>query len=266
MSKLASTFSLPQTIKKSFNNVVKKSLLLTIAFSAVVTSANATIVEFETNQGHFKVNLFDTTTPKTVENFLNYVEADHYNNSVIHRVVPDFIVQGGGFSYSGKWPLTKNKANASVINEPVYSNVAGTIAMAKLGNDINSATNQWFFNLNDNSSNLDNQNGGFTVFGQVIDGGMAVVNKIANIQLCQSIPMTDFTAEDCANSSAVPGLENFVVVYRVTVIDPSTVTDTDLSPAKSTASESEDDSSGGSVGWMGLLVLLFSSRRFFSKS
>ena len=128
--------------------------------------ASATIVEIKTSLSteSIKVNLYDTTTPATVKNFLNYLKDAHYNNSVIHRVSPGFVVQGGGFEFTGAWPLTALAPKTPVINEPVYSNVKGTIAMAKKGNSVHSATNQWFFNLKDNSSNLDRQNGGFTVF------------------------------------------------------------------------------------------------------
>ena len=67
--------------------------------SALSFSSQATIVEFRTSLGNFEVNLFDETTPETVANFLKYVEAERYNNSVIHRMVPDFVVQGGGLYY-----------------------------------------------------------------------------------------------------------------------------------------------------------------------
>jgi peptidyl-prolyl cis-trans isomerase A (cyclophilin A) len=116
-----------------------------------VQSAHATVVQFQTVLGNFSVNLYDKTTPKTVENFLAYVKSGAYNNSIIHRSVPGFIVQGGGYKY----PLADAPKNPSVINEPVYANKRGTIAMAKLGGQPNSATNQWFFNLADNSATLD---------------------------------------------------------------------------------------------------------------
>lgn len=250
-----------------FKNLFSKSVSLAVVFSLASLSASATIVEFETNHGNFQVNLFDTTTPKTVENFLSYVESGHYTDTVIHRVVPDFIVQGGGFSFEGDWPLTKNQTNASVVNEPVYSNVKGTIAMAKVGGNVNSATNQWFFNLVNNSSNLDSQNGGFTAFGQVVGDGMDTINAIATINRCNEIPMTDFTTAECTAAST-PGIENFVVVYSVTIVDSSTVTDADLTPPKSTYNPEEPqqpNSGGGTFAWLTLLALVVSSRRLFSK-
>lgn len=105
-----------------------------------------------------------------------------YRNSFFHRVVPGFVAQGGG--YSALIPVSTNLfappwagilpvvSFGTITNEygfgSPYSNTNGTIAMAKLGNDPNSATSEWFFNLADNSANLDHQNGGFTVFGRVI--------------------------------------------------------------------------------------------------
>lgn len=249
------------------NRFLKTTLALVFTSSLMTTTAKATIVEFDTNHGQFQVNLFDTTTPKTVENFLNYIDSNHYTDTVVHRVVPDFIVQGGGFAFEGDWPLKGKEANESVVNEPVYANVAGTIAMAKVEGNPDSATNQWFFNLADNSSNLDNQNGGFTVFGQVIGEGMDVINAIAALNTCQEIPMTDYSAEDCA-AGTTPGFENFVVVYNVTVIDSSTVTDADLTPQKSTHTDivtpepdNGDDSSGGAFIWLSLLAALVSVRK-----
>jgi cyclophilin family peptidyl-prolyl cis-trans isomerase len=103
--------------------------------------------------------------------------------------VPGFVVQGGGFKVTAGSPIKIDNVTqfAAVVNEPkpsgttVPNNVRGTIAMAKLGSDPNSATNQWFFNLADNSENLDNQNGGFTAFGRVLGNGMAAVDAMAAV-------------------------------------------------------------------------------------
>ncbi|MDD1429379.1 peptidylprolyl isomerase, partial [Dolichospermum sp. ST_sed9] len=112
--------------------------------------------------GTINVVLFNQTgigAPLTVQNFQSYVTAGSYTNSFIHRSVPGFIVQGGGYTYNNS-TLGQISANSPVQNEfsKNRSNLRGTIAMAKLGSDPNSATNQWFFNLADNSTNLDNQN------------------------------------------------------------------------------------------------------------
>lgn len=134
-------------------------------------------VGFLTNVGNFQVELYDDQAPQTVQNFLSYVAYGSMNGTIFHRTVPGFIVQGGGFNIDGAIaadPAVQNEFSAS------RSNVRGTIAMAKLGGNPNSATNQWFFNLANNASNLDNQNGGFTVFGRVINDGMTVVDAIAN--------------------------------------------------------------------------------------
>ncbi|WP_199332063.1 peptidylprolyl isomerase [Anabaena lutea] len=138
--------------------------------------------------GVINVVLFDQNgigAPKTVQNFRNYVNNGRYTNSIIHRSVRNFIIQGGGFTVNNLTVGTV-PANAPVQNEfsTQRSNVRGTIAMAKLGNDPNSATNQWFFNLADNSTNLNNQNGGFTVFGQVLSN-----NDLATIDAISAVPI-----------------------------------------------------------------------------
>ena len=130
--------------------------------------------------------LAERTTKKTAKNFLNYVNQGLYNGSIIHRAVPDFIIQGGGFSVAdGVSPI---ESLGPLKNEPGNSNVRGTVAMAKIGGDPNSATNQWFINLNDNSANLDEQNGGFTVFGEVLGSGMEIADAISQGEI---IPATD---------------------------------------------------------------------------
>lgn len=136
------------------------------------------VVLVETPLGSFEIELLESAAPATVANFLKYVTDGDFVDSFIHRSVPGFIVQGGGFTFTSVG-VQDVPADPPVINEFNRSNLRGTVAMAKLGNDPNSATNQWFVNLADNSANLDSQNGGFTVFGQVLANGMAVVDAIA---------------------------------------------------------------------------------------
>ena len=104
-------------------------------------SAHATVVEIQTILGSFQVNLTDEATPVTVANFLTYVNDSSYTNSISHRSVPGFIVQAGGFAFDGITPIVDIESNDPIINEPLYSNLRGTIAMAKFDGDPNSATN-----------------------------------------------------------------------------------------------------------------------------
>ena len=144
------------------------------------------LVDSTLEGGVTNVLLFDQAgagAPETVENFLNYVNDGNYVNSIIHRSVPGFVVQGGGFTVE-EFSVQSIPDDLPVVNEfsADRSNLRGTIAMAKLGDDPNSATNQWFFNLADNAANLDAQNGGFTVFGEVLtDADLAPVDAIANL-------------------------------------------------------------------------------------
>ena len=157
-----------------------------------------TVVRFTTNSAapndKVFVELFDQagpgrtrTTPLTTANFLAYANAGRYQNTILHRSVPGFIVQAGGFTQptapsgqAGGSPTTI-ATYAPVTNEPGNSNIRGTIAMAKVGGDPNSATDQWFFNLADNRAHLDSQNEGFTAFGQVLGTGMSVVDSLAAV-------------------------------------------------------------------------------------
>ncbi|WP_052055387.1 peptidylprolyl isomerase [Myxosarcina sp. GI1] len=138
------------------------------------------------NNGVTDVLLFDQAdegAPQTVENFINYVNDGDYANSIIHRSIPDFVIQGGGFTVENL-AIEPIPTDPPVANEfsADRSNVRGTIAMAKLGSDPNSATSQWFFNLADNSANLDSQNSGFTVFGEVLsEEYLATVDAIAEL-------------------------------------------------------------------------------------
>ncbi len=245
---------------------------LSLSLMAMSPISQATIVLIKTSQGDFEVNLYDQATPKTVENFLSYVESGEYENSIIHRSVKDFIVQSGGYkirevtdTVDGE-TVTEDKiisveTNASVINEPVYSNVRGTIAMAKIGGNENSATSGWFINLSDNSANLDNQNGGFTVFGAVTDYGMETLDRIAGLPIYNlgspfnQAPLQDFT-EDDANNEVDVTLDNFVKVESITVTDVNQDTATGLNPPLSTYEPSESSSGGGGSFGFGFLALL----------
>jgi peptidyl-prolyl cis-trans isomerase A (cyclophilin A) len=164
--------------------------------------ARFTLYDSSLEGGVTNVVLFDQAgrgAPLTVQNFLNYVEDGDYVNSIIHRSVPGFIIQGGGFTVAGlEGVLPQDPAAAvgviptddPVKNEfsPERSNLQGTIAMAKLEDEPDSATSQWFFNLADNSSNLDNQNGGFTVFGQVLsEADLAPIDAIANLPFYNAV-------------------------------------------------------------------------------
>ena len=246
-----------------------------LGFSAAFVtaqSAMATIVQFQTVMGDFQVNLYDKATPKTVENFLTYVKSGAYNNSIIHRVVPGFIVQGGGFKYDNKFPLVEIAQSTAVINEPVYANKRGTIAMAKLSSGPSTATNQWFFNLADNSGNLDSQNSGFTVFGEVTGNGMAIVDAMAALNIFNmgantaftDVPLRNYTTADGTNNVAITD-KNLVLILGVVILDANVDTAANLTPAKTTynpgnssgGSSSSGSSGGGGGGSIDFLSLLF---------
>jgi peptidyl-prolyl cis-trans isomerase A (cyclophilin A) len=224
--------------------------------------ASATIVRFQMVNGYFSVNLYDKTTPKTVENFLAYVRAGAYTNTFIHRSDPGFVVQGGGFKY----PWAPIPQNAVVVNEPVYANKRGTIAMAK-GKDVNSATNQWFFNLEDNSAHLDANTGGFTVFGQVIDTDMWIIDEIARLKIINygGVPLNELPVRNYVANTEVTD-KQLVMILGIVVSDENIDTAANLTPAKSTYSPSSSSSSsssseisnssgGGSMGLLSLLML-----------
>lgn len=143
------------------------------------------IVVLETNKGNIEIELNETAAPITVKNFLSYVQESYYDGTVFHRVIPSFMIQGGGFTADNKQKETKDPIIIESNNG--LKNDVGTIAMART-NDPNSATSQFFINTVDNNFlNYAPGNPGYAVFGKVISG-LDVVKSI------ESVPTTTKTA------------------------------------------------------------------------
>jgi cyclophilin family peptidyl-prolyl cis-trans isomerase len=136
------------------------------------------MIRFETSHGGFTVELFPKEAPVTVENFLQYVDAGFFDGTIFHRIVPGFVIQGGGLTAD----FANKKTRAPIGNEAKngLKNTRGSLSMARTS-DINSATSQFFVNLKDNGF-LDHgpRDYGYAVFGRVTDG-MEVIDKIARV-------------------------------------------------------------------------------------
>ena len=157
-----------------------KIFLILLLFFVPISSKGGTIVRVSTGIGDFSIELLDEVAPITVQNFLNYVNRNDYNGTYFHRVVDDFVVQGGAYRFEPFVGPIDILTDPPVINEFKNSNKRGTVAMAKQDGNPNSATNQWFVNLKDNVS-LDTSNGGFTVFGNILGNGMEIVDAIDSL-------------------------------------------------------------------------------------
>ena len=124
-----------------------------VLLSFTLSGLAQTMVRVSTDLGDFTIELFDAQAPGTVQNFLNYIDSNRYIDSFVHRSVPGFVIQGGGFTLAeGSTTVEGVTTDPPVTNEPGISNLRGTVAMAKLGGDPDSATSQWFVNLADNTS------------------------------------------------------------------------------------------------------------------
>lgn len=174
---------------KAALNLIK--LFFVFFFFSPLSYAANPIVEFETNQGNFKIELYPDKAPKTVSNFLYYVDNGFYKETVFHRVISNFMIQGGGFtrdmSEKKTQPPITNESNNGLINS------AGTVAMART-NDPNSATAQFFINLIDNNflnyTSPEPSAIGYCVFGKIIEG-MNVVYKIGQLPTANSRGFSD---------------------------------------------------------------------------
>ena len=156
--------------------------VLVAATSTYAAEGGNPVVIMKTSMGDIKIELDKAKAPVTVENFLGYVNDKFYDGTIYHRVIPAFMIQGGGFDKD----MSQKKTKAAIKNEASngLKNTNGTIAMARTS-DPNSATAQFFINTKDNAF-LDHRNDtpqgyGYAVFGKVIDG-MDVVKKIEQVQ------------------------------------------------------------------------------------
>lgn len=154
--------------------------LITVLWSVASFAANPQ-VEFKTSMGAIVLELYPERAPATVQNFMQYVKDGHYNGTVFHRVIPKFMIQGGGFTPEFK----KKPARQPIRNEAAngIKNTVGTVAMARTS-DPHSASAQFFINIADNDflnfRNPTREGYGYCAFGRVIKG-MDVVQRIASV-------------------------------------------------------------------------------------
>lgn len=201
----------------NFTRHVLQIVLSAFLFTVSESFAANPLVRFRTDLGDIDVVLLQDAAPATVANFLGYVNRKDYDNTFIHRSPPNFVIQGGGFKYVND-RVVAIPQQQPVVNEFNVSNTRGTLAMAKLGGDPDSATSGWFFNLSDNSTNLDNQNGGFTVFGRIINSsGLANMDAIAAVPIFNAgspfdqLPLRNFTSGTIQDN-------NFVRIISVSMV------------------------------------------------
>jgi len=176
---------------------VKVILVCFVALSMMVGTARAAnpVVLVETSAGNFKIELFEDKAPATVKNFLKYVEDKHYDGTIFHRVINDFMIQGGGFEPEMKEKKTRDPIKNESSNG--LSNLKYTVAMARTS-EPDSATAQFYVNVKDNTF-LDKEKAadgvGYCVFGRVIEG-KDVVDKIKEVETGKSGGFKDVPTKD----------------------------------------------------------------------
>ncbi len=198
----------------------------------VLGSAVRLSIRIGTATQNVDLSLFDASRPITAANFLAYVNSGAFQTNIFHRSVPGFIVQTGGFRWNASNNIESVPTSAAIQNEPGISNLRGSVAMAKIGGDPNSATSGWFVNLSDtNAANLDAQNGGFTVFGRVLGTGMTVFDEIAALQVVNQggaftdLPVKNYISGNVtrANSVEMNAAQVAPLAYSATSDNPSLV-------------------------------------------
>lgn len=190
-------------MKKLITTVFALLLCCAMQSSYSLTQGKKTMVKFETNQGSFTIQLDAEKAPITVKNFLDYVNAGFYTNTIFHRVIDNFMIQGGGFEPG----MTQKSGNTPIKNEAAngLKNDKYTVAMART-NDPHSASSQFFVNTRDNDFlNYPGQDGwGYCVFGKVVEG-MDVIDKLGKTKTGRSGFHQDVPKED-------------IVVLKATVV------------------------------------------------
>jgi peptidyl-prolyl cis-trans isomerase A (cyclophilin A) len=159
------------------------------------------MIRFETSLGDFTIEFFEKEAPVSVANFTRYIEDGFFDGTIFHRIVPGFVIQGGGFTEDMTQKTTKPPIKNEADNG--LKNKRGTLSMART-NDINSATSQFFVNLKDNDF-LDHSRGnfGYAVFAKVTDG-MDVVDKIAAVETGRKRGFDDVPVEAVTMKSVRP--------------------------------------------------------------
>ena len=190
----------------------------------VVVYGDNPVLSLNTNFGPIVIELFAEDTPITVDNFLNYVNDGDYLNSIIHRSVEDFVIQGGGYTTSSTTFTSLSQfdevpEDSPITNEPGISNLRGTLAMAKLSADPDSATCQFYVNLGDNSFLDSEQYGAFTVFGQILD--MTTVDTIADLDIDESnaSPFGELPLDSENELVVVESITGLGEIYGVKYVD-----------------------------------------------
>ncbi len=185
---------------------LKPILIMSVVAGTSAADAADQIVELKTNQGSIRIELYASKAPLTVENFIRYVKEGHYNGTIFHRVIDNFMIQGGGFDKAMREKQTRvpiqNEAERAV--KAGLQNEIGTIAMARTSNP-HSATAQFFINVSDNSFlNWGDPRGdgnGYAVFGRVVSG-IDVVKKIAKLPTGTRGPYSDVPRDPVIIESA----------------------------------------------------------------
>jgi cyclophilin family peptidyl-prolyl cis-trans isomerase len=172
-----------------FELAVTMVLVQSISFQASAAPGPCTVapalgnpvyVEIETTLGKISLELWPDVAPCTINNFIAYANSGRYDGTFFHRAVDDFVIQGGGYAYDGpEDEFRRIVRDPEVVNEAGASNLRRTISMARVGGQVNSATSEFFINLEDNIF-LDTVDEGFTAFGRVAETDMPIVESIGN--------------------------------------------------------------------------------------
>ncbi len=188
-----------------------------------VSNVTGTVVQYNTDLGKFNVELFASDAPLSVANFLRYVAANSYTNTIIHRTAAlgggtaNGIVQGGGYTYALP-PVAVSKSSPIAL-EYKLANARGTLAMARTS-ELNSATSEWFFNTDDNTTVLGPTNGGgYAVFGRVLGTGMTVVDAIFSTPRYNvGSPFDNLPLRNVVSGQTDVQLVNLVKVASITTV------------------------------------------------